>query len=144
MFGSVNNIGKNAAELTGITLTKGSSYFLQRIIVPPFALLLSKGRSGSEISSEFREKQYSCSIYCTIEGRSHWKTCGSLKNTKEGFLVFIMSASMNMFLLIPSMFQVSAVSCWLDVFCWLDALADVAKLSDPISLNPFQHLLHQT
>ena len=51
---------------------------------------------------------------------------------------------MNMFLLIPSMFQVSAVSCWLDVFSWLDALADVAKLSDPISLNPFQHLLHQT
>ena len=77
-------------------------------------------------------------------GQVTLKTCGSLKNTKEGFLVFIMSASMNMFLLIPSMFQVSAVSCWLDVFCWLDALADVAKLSDPISLNPFQHLLHQT
>ena len=45
-MGSVISNGRNELLFIGITLTKGSSHLLHSTMVPPLALLHTRGRSG--------------------------------------------------------------------------------------------------
>ena len=71
-------------EDTFITVTKGSRDLLHRVSVPPCALDLVRGRSGSNRSSEFSEQQYSESRRVMEIFMSHWKSHGSDKNISDG------------------------------------------------------------
>ena len=141
LAGSVSTMGKNADDVTGMTLINGSSFFCQSTIVPPLALLFWSGSSRSYKSTEFSEEQYSWPKTVLTACRSHWYACGSPKKTREGTLLWSMSDKINAFLLSPSIFHVSAVTRW------LGALAEVANLSVQTSLNApclHQYLLPQT
>ena len=53
--GSFRTIVRNPGEEVGNTDTKGVMELCHMIMVPPWALALSRGRSGSWKSSEFKK-----------------------------------------------------------------------------------------
>ena len=52
-------IARKLGVSVGITVTKGSRVCFHSIIVPPLDLFFMKGSSGSAMSSEFSECEYS-------------------------------------------------------------------------------------
>ena len=82
--GSSRTIGKMLVEDTFITVMKASKDLFQRVSVPPCALDLVRGRSGSNKSSELSEQQYSESRRVMEIFKSHWKSHGSDKNISDG------------------------------------------------------------
>ena len=52
-------------------------------MVPPFARL-SRGSSGSRMSSELKTEEYSPLNKDVSSSRSHWNNIGSLRKTKSG------------------------------------------------------------
>ena len=83
--GMERTIGRKLEEEN---LEKGETYwsrfFFQRIMVPPFALDLTRGSSGSFRSSELRKEEYSPLKRFIANCWSHWKSWGSLKKTRSG------------------------------------------------------------
>ena len=135
--GFLKMMGRKAVVLVDITSMKGSSSLSHMMRVPPMALLLIMGSSGSRELWEFNWQQYSPCKYWKTWLVSHWYSWGSLRHTKEILAFERMSLSKNILFLIPSQFHVNAVKV-----SHLVALASWAKLSELGSLNS-PHQIYQ-
>ena len=77
-------IGRNAVEDTGCMVTYGSCWIFHKARVPPMALDLTWGSSGSYLSAELREHLYSPCKGFIARSKSHANICGSLRKMKSG------------------------------------------------------------
>ena len=101
-------------EEVSISVRKGSRFFLYRVRHPPWALFVWRGRSGSNLSSEFRTQQYLSPKTSLTFIKSHWKIMGSCRKIKSGSSRSTYSFKSRRFLVAPSIFHVRHVStdCW--------------------------------
>ena len=75
--------GRKLEETVVQRLTYWSRLDFHIAMVPPFARL-SRGSSGSKMSSELKAEEYSPLNKDVSSSRSHWNSMGSLRKTKSG------------------------------------------------------------